>query len=483
MTGGGWGLIVYTAMATRWRASRGASEWCGVVLAAGKGVRMKSSTPKVLHPVAGIPMLAHVTLALRAASVGKVVVVVPAGAAESPAFLAAAGPEASLVDQLEPKGTADALLTAKDAVNSAANILLTYGDVPLLRAETLDKVMREHLRERPAITMLTAVVPDPRGLGRVVRDRSGAVTAVVEEKDADAGTFAIKEVNSGCYAFDAEWIWSTLPGIRRSNSGEFYLTDAIAFAIDSGRKVHAVTADDPTEVDGVNDRVQLAAVEGAMRERARTEHMLAGVTLIDPSTVYIDAAISIGQDTVIGPNTHLLGSTRIGARCEIGPNSYLRDAIVEDDTRVIASYIEGACIGQRVSIGPYSRIRPGTVIEDEAYVGNFGEIKNSRIGSGTHVGHFSYIGDATLGKRVNIGAGTVTCNFDGTAKHQTIIGDDAFIGSDTMLVAPISVGEGGRTGAGSVATKDVPPGVTVVGVPARPAPSREQPLGAGEKPG
>ncbi|MBI4219857.1 MAG: bifunctional UDP-N-acetylglucosamine diphosphorylase/glucosamine-1-phosphate N-acetyltransferase GlmU [Chloroflexi bacterium] len=460
-------------MATHRRSSRGASEWCGVLLAAGKGVRMKSGTPKVLHAVGGMPMLAHVTRALTNAGVSRIVVVVPQGAQESPDFRAAAGPDADLVVQPEPKGTAEALLRARGAAGSGPNLLVINADVPLIRAETVRGVMTSHLEARPAITMLTAIVPDPRGLGRVVRDRSGGVTAVVEEKDADPATLAITEINSGCYAFDSEWVWDTLPRIRRSNSGEFYLTDAVAYAIDSGRRVHAVTADDACEVSGVNDRVQLAAAEAAMRERTRAWHMLAGVTLIDPGTTYIDAGVEIGQDTVIGPNTHLLGATRLGARCEIGPNSYLRDAVVSDDSRVIASYIESASVGRSVSIGPFSRIRPGTVIEDEAYIGNFGEIKNSRIGAGTHVGHFSYIGDATLGKRVNIGAGTVTCNFDGNAKHETTIGDDAFIGSDTMLVAPIKVGDRGRTGAGSVATKDVPPGVSVVGVPARPVPSRE----------
>jgi bifunctional UDP-N-acetylglucosamine pyrophosphorylase/glucosamine-1-phosphate N-acetyltransferase len=295
---------------------------------------------------------------------------------------------------------------------------------------------------------------------------------VVEEKDADAATRAVREINSGCYAFDAAWIWDTLPRIRRSNSGEFYLTDAVGFAIDSGRRVQAVAAGDPDDVAGVNDRIQLARAEAAMRRRLLEALMASGVTVIDPATTYVDATVEIGPDTVVAPNTHLRGATRIGRDCEIGPNSILNDVTVGDGSRVIASYADSATIGARVSVGPFSRVRPGTVLDDDVYVGNFAEIKNSRIGSGTHIGHFSYTGDATLGRRVNIGAGTVTCNFDGHAKHATVIGDDASIGSDTMLVAPIKVGAKAKTGAGAVATRDIPPGVTVVGVPARPLDKR-----------
>lgn len=452
-------------MATR---SRAAGTWCGVILAAGKGVRMKSARPKVLHPVCGLPMLAHATRALRAAGVARTVVVVPAGSERSPEFGAAAGKGATLVAQAIPRGTADALLAARNACRRARNVLLTYADVPLIRPDTLRQMIDTHSKLRPAITMLTAKVDDPGGLGRVVRAGDGSVVAVVEEKDADPATRALNEINSGCYAFDAAWIWDTLPRIDRSQSGEFYLTDAIAYAIDAGKDVVAVTATDPLEVAGVNDRIQLAQAEATMRRRILEDLMAAGVSVADPSTTYIDALVEIEQDTVVLPNTHIRGKTHIGQDCQIGPNSMLDNVTVGDGSRVIASFADSAKIGSRVNVGPFSRVRPGTVLDDDVYVGNFAEIKNSRVGSGTHIGHFSYTGDATLGRRVNIGAGTVTCNFDGKAKHATIIGDDASIGSDTMLVAPIEVGAKARTGAGAVATRDIPPGVTVVGVPAKP---------------
>jgi bifunctional UDP-N-acetylglucosamine pyrophosphorylase/glucosamine-1-phosphate N-acetyltransferase len=452
-------------MSTRIRA---AVSWCGVVLAAGKGVRMKSTRPKVLHSVCGLPMLAHAIHALRDAGIPRIVVVVPAGNERSPEFRAAAGPRAKLVSQDAPRGTADALLAARSVCGAARKILLTYADVPLVRPETIRRMVDAHTRAGSAITMLTARVDEPRGLGRVIRANDGSVTAVVEEKDANPATLAVREINSGCYAFDAPWIWATLPRIRRSRSGEFYLTDAVAYTIDAGRPVAAIVADDPQEVAGVNDRVQLAQAEAVMRRRLLERLMASGVAVVDPSTTYVDIQVEVGQDTVIAPNTHLRGSTRIGRACEIGPNSILTDVVVGDGSRVVASFAESASIGAGVNVGPFSRVRPGTVIDDDVFVGNFAEIKNSHVGSGTHIGHFSYTGDATLGRRVNIGAGAVTCNFDGKAKHATIIGDDASIGSDTMLVAPIRVGSRARTGAGAVATKDIPPGVTVVGVPAKP---------------
>jgi bifunctional UDP-N-acetylglucosamine pyrophosphorylase/glucosamine-1-phosphate N-acetyltransferase len=429
---------------------------------------MKSARPKVLHPVCGLPMLGHATRALRAAGVPRSVVVVPAGSERSSDFAAAAGERSRLVPQARPRGTADALLAARSACGTARRLLVMTADTPLLRPETLRSLMDAHAAARPAITMLTARVPDPDGLGRVIRAADGSVAAVVEQKEADPATRAIDEINSGCCAVDAAWIWDTLPRIRRSSTGEFYLTDAIAFAIDTGREVATVTAEDPLDVSGVNDRAQLASVNAAMRRRVLNDLMAAGVSVVDPATTYVDVTVEIEADTVVAPNTHLRGRTRIGASCEIGPNSILTDVTVGDGARVIASYAEAVQIGARASVGPFSRLRPGTVIEADVYVGNFAEIKNSRIGSGTHIGHFSYTGDATLGRRVNIGAGTVTCNFDGKVKHRTVIGDDASIGSDTMLVAPIKVGARARTGAGAVATADIPAGMTVVGVPARP---------------
>ncbi|MBM3959270.1 MAG: UDP-N-acetylglucosamine diphosphorylase/glucosamine-1-phosphate N-acetyltransferase [SAR202 cluster bacterium] len=452
-------------MATRKRL---ADSWCGVVLAAGKGVRMNSARPKVLHTVSGVPMLAHATNAVRAAGITKVVVVVPPGGDSAQEFQAAAGPKARLVVQTSQLGTARALLAARDAAARPDSILLSYGDAPLITPETISAVTAAHTKQRSTVTILTARVPDPTGFGRIVRDKGGAVTAIVEERDATAAVRAINEINSGCYAFDAEWIWSQLPEIPRSSSGEYFLTDVVAAAIRAHRKVATVEAADHNEVLGVNDRVQLAEAERLMRGRILRRLMLGGVSVSDPATTYVDAGVTVGADTVVWPNTHLRGATRIGMRCQIGPNAILDGVQVGDDSTVVASHVESSKIGQRVHVGSFSRLRAGTSIADDVFIGNCAEIKNSSIGSGTHIGHFSYTGDATLGARVNIGAGTVTCNYDGKRKHQTIIEDDVQIGSDTMLVAPIRIGAGARTGAGAVATTDVPPGATVVGVPARP---------------
>lgn len=459
-------------MATR---KRPGDPWYGVVLAAGKGVRMKSARPKVLHAVCGVPMLSHATAAMRGAGVSKLVVVVSPGGEANRALQEAAGRDARLAVQRSQLGTANALLAAREAVQGAASLVLGYGDVPLIRPETLSDLMTAHTKQRSTVTILTARVANPTGLGRIVRNSDGAATAIVEEKDADDAVRAIDEINSGCYAFDASWIWSVLPDVERSRSGEHLLTDVVAAAFRDGRKVVTVEAADAAEVAGVNDRVQLAEAERLMRRRILNALMLDGVSITDPATTYVDAGISVGADTTLWPNTHLRGKTTVGGRCQIGPNSILDGAEVGDDSEIVASHVEAAKIGSRVHVGPFSRLRPGTAIADDVFVGNYAEIKNSTIGSGTHIGHFSYTGDATLGERVNIGAGTITCNFDGEAKHATVIEDDALIGSDTMLVAPIRIGARARTGAGAVATRDVPPGVTVVGVPARPLPASRKP--------
>ncbi len=442
-------------------------KWAGVILAAGLGVRMRSRLPKVLHPVCGAPMLHHVADAVRSAGVDRLVVVASPALAGMPELPDAIGADAAIAIQPERLGTANALLAAQEACEDATHILSVYADAPLLLASTLETLRTAHLDRGAVATHLVANVDDPTGLGRIVRGSDGEPLGVVEEADADANTRSITEINCGCYAYDAGWLWGALSRIEPATSGEAYLPDTMALAVDDGEKVGTVMVEDPSEILAVNDRAQLAGVEGRMRDRIRRHWMLAGVTLADPGSIYIDPQVRLEPDTIMLPNTHLLGSTTIGEGCEIGPDTVLRDCTVGDRSKVIASHGEASSIGRDVSVGPFSRLRPGAEIEDSVHIGNYAEIKNSTIGSGSHIGHFSYLGDATIGRKVNIGAGTITCNYDGNRKHRTTVCDRAFVGSGSMLVAPLTIGEGAVTGAGAVVTRDVPPDTTVAGVPAR----------------
>ena len=438
----------------------------GVILAAGKGARMKSRIPKALHELCGAPMLSHVVEAVRSAGVGRIVVVSDPVTAESSQLASAAGHGARIALQPEPLGTADALLSARAACEESDSLLVSAADMPLVRTSSVRRMLAEHSSSGALVTVLTARVDSPNGMGRILRDSAGRPVAIVEEADADRETLEIGEVNTSWYCFSSEWLWDSLVRTQFSSNGEKYLTDLIEMAAREGTAA-AVEVEEPAEAMGVNDRVQLAAVEGLMRERIRTRWMQSGVTLKDPATTYIDIGAVPGPDSVIYPGTHILGKTRIGRECHIGPGSFLEDCEVGDGAKVIGSHCEGASIGAKSSVGPSSRLRSGTILDDEVYVGNFAEIKNSVVGAGAHIGHFSYVGDAEVGRDVNIGAGTVTCNYDGEKKHKTIIGDGAFIGSGVMLVAPVEIGRGARTGAGAVVTKDVPAGELVVGVPAR----------------
>jgi bifunctional UDP-N-acetylglucosamine pyrophosphorylase/glucosamine-1-phosphate N-acetyltransferase len=448
------------------------SNWTGVVLAAGKGSRMKSKLPKQLHLACGVPLMAHVSEAMRRAGAGRVVVVGSPAITDTPEFVKAAGPGAEIAVQAQPLGTADAVQAALDKAGASGAVIVGAGDMALVRHESIAKLVELHISSRSLATMLTAVVKDPSGLGRVVRGADGSVRAVVEEVEADEARRAICEVNTSWYCFDAAWLWSQLGSVRTSGVGEKYLTDLIEAASREGRSA-ALTLEDPAEAMGVNDRTQLASVEKILRDRIRRSHMLAGVTVRDPETTYIDAGVEIGQDTELLPGNHIMAGSRIGADCVIGPNCVLKDCRVGDGARIISSFIESADIGAGISVGPFARIRPGTMIEPGAYVGNFAEIKNSRIGPGTHVGHFSYIGDSDIGRDTNIGAGTVTANFDGKSKNKTVIGDRVKIGSDTIIVPPVTIGSDASTGAGSVVNRDVPAGETVVGVPAKPISQRK----------
>ena len=434
-----------------------------VILAAGRGNRMRSGLPKPLHRVCGKEMVALVAESARAAGLDRVVLVVAPGAAALRDLL---GGHVAYVEQAEPLGTGHALLQARGSLEGVDEITVMTADAPLVRPESLESVANEHRRSSAALTLLTAMMDEPGDLGRIVRNGNG-VRAVVEHGVADSDTLAIREVNSGIYRMRTSWLWPALESIAPSDNGEVLLTDLVGAAVESGDRVAAVVAREASEVMGVNNRVQLAEAEAVMRQRLRERWMLRGVAMPHPDSVYIDVDVEIGEDTVIMPNTHVTGRSRIGRRCTIGPNSVVADSTIGDGCTVQFSTITGAKIEDRVEVGPFSNIRPGTHVEGHATIGTSVEVKGSRIGKGARVHHFSYIGDADLGARVNIGAGTVTCNFDGVEKHRTRIGDGAFIGSGTMLVAPVEVGTDARTGAGAVVTRDVPGGALVIGAPAR----------------
>lgn len=436
-----------------------------VILAAGQGTRMRSNTPKVLHPLLGRPMLQYSIQAARQVSGAEPVVVIGHGASEIRRVISAG---VRFVLQEPQLGTGHAVQQAEPLLRDDADLLLvSYGDMPLLRPETLQRIMQAQLAHSGPVAMLTTIVDDPRGFGRVIRDETGAVRAIVEEAQATPEQLAVRELNASVYCFDAHWLWEALRRIPLSPKGEYYLTDTIGLAVAEGRSVQALHLDDPAEGIGINTRVHLAEAEAILRQRINRQWMLDGITLIDPASTYIEPGVTIGQDTVIWPNTYLQGQVTVGAGCALGPNTIVRDSHVGDQCVILASVLNGARVENRVQMGPFVHLRKGAHLGEGVHMGNFGEVKNSQLGPGVKMGHFSYIGDATIGPNVNIGAGTITCNFDGYQKNATEIGADAFIGSDTMLVAPVKIGEGARTGAGAVVTKDVPDYTLAVGVPAR----------------
>lgn len=411
-------------------------------------------------------MIEHVLGVLGTLDADPVVVVTGHGADEVEAAVA---DTARSVRQEPQQGTADAVRVALPEVPEATpRILVTMGDVPLLPADVLAALVGEQEKSGAAIVLLSARLPDPSGYGRIVRDADGGLRAIVEETDADPATRALDEVNAGTYCFDAAWLRANLARVPRSTSGEHYLTDLVALAVADGRAVRVVTAHRPEQAMGINDRVQLAAADRLMRTRIAEDHMRAGVTIVDPDSTFIDASVEIGQDARIEPWTVLTGNSVIGEEAVIGPGSRIHASTIGDRARVWGSWVEESVVGDGARIGPMSHLRPGSVVGPDAEIGNYAEIKKSRLGARVRQHHFSYLGDAQVGNDVNIGAGTVTANFDGTDKHETVIGDGAFIGVDTMLRAPVTIGAGAKTGAGSVVTRDVAPGKTVVGVPARP---------------
>jgi bifunctional UDP-N-acetylglucosamine pyrophosphorylase / glucosamine-1-phosphate N-acetyltransferase len=467
-----------------------------VILAAGKGTRMRSRIPKVSHQVGGRALLEHV---LRAANDAVSPDPLPAAQGDSPshsalatgaeaedlrpefvvvvghereqvrASLRSTPPQADLrfVVQERQLGTGDAVRSARPALRQGtATVLILYGDTPLLRGDRLRALLDRHRQAFATLTFLTGQAPDPTGYGRVVRDADGRVQDIVEKEHATASQAAIHEVNSGVYCFEADWLWSHLERLSAHPNGEYYLTDLVGIAVQDGQRIETLAAP-IEETMGINDRIQLAEAEQIMRQQILRNLMLSGVTIEDPATTYVEVDVQVGQDSVLRPGTTLRGTTIIGERCEIGPGSLISDCTIGDECLVLASWLESATMESGSRVGPMSRLRPGAHLLPGAHVGNFGEVKNATLGRDVQMHHFSFIGDATVGNNTNIGAGTITMNYDGKLKHHTHIGEHTFIGCDTLLRAPVTVGDGATTGAGAVVTRDVPPGTLAVGMPAR----------------
>jgi bifunctional UDP-N-acetylglucosamine pyrophosphorylase / glucosamine-1-phosphate N-acetyltransferase len=421
---------------------------------------MKSRIPKVLHPLCGRSMLGHVLAAAGELDPRRLIVVVGHGQAEVSAEAARHAPDVSVVVQEQLAGTGHAVRMVTQSLGDLPGIVVvTYGDMPLLRAQTLAALVREHAAAGNAVTVLTGRIPDPSGYGRVIRDDGGALAEIVEEADATAAQRAIDEINSGCYAFDGALLASAVKRVATGNAqGQEYLTDVVAILRGDRHPVGTVVAADPAEIQGVNDRIQLAQVHRACNTRLLEAWMRAGVTVMDPSSTWIDVDVTLAPDAEILPGTHLEGHTDIGPGARIGPGCLLRDTSVGPGATVRYAVCESAEIGPEARVGPFARLRPGTRIGREAYIGTSVELKNSTVGEGSKVPHLTYVGDADIGVHSNIGAATVFVNYDGIAKHRSTVGDHVKIGSDNMLVAPVEIGDGAYTAAGSVITDDVPPG-------------------------
>ncbi len=427
----------------------------GVVLAAGRGKRLRSRLPKVLHRVGGVPMVLLVVEALRRVPVERITVVVGAGEEQVRSVL---GEAVAYARQEQPLGTGHALLQALPFLEGADRALVVSGDVPLVPAELLQGLLAAAEATGAAAVLATAVVEDPTGYGRVVRDAAGGVARIVEEADADPTERAIREINAGLYCFAVGPLRDALRGLAADNAqGEYYLVDVVPALLARGLGVAAVTAAEPELVLGVNTRAELARAEANLRRLVCERWSERGVTFVDPATAYVSPLAELGPDTTVGPFTVIAGRTVCGSGCELGPGGYVRDSRLGDGVRVFFSVVEESELGDGVTVGPFSHLRSGNRLEEGVRVGNFAELKNSRVGAGTKVPHHSYLGDADVGRGVNVGAGTVTVNYDGLRKHRTVIADGAFIGCNANLIAPVTVGEHGWVGAGSTVDEDVPP--------------------------
>jgi bifunctional UDP-N-acetylglucosamine pyrophosphorylase/glucosamine-1-phosphate N-acetyltransferase len=444
-----------------------------IVLAAGEGTRMKSSTPKVLHEICGRSMLGHVVAAMRAANPAEVAVVTGAGRAAVEEHLAAIDSDALAVFQEHQNGTGHAVRVALEALDARAasegrpplegTVIVAPGDAPLLSGASIRALASHRAESRAPGLLLSAIVPDPTGYGRVVRDRWDHIKAIVEHADATPQEREITEINAAVYAFDLAKLRVALAKLTTDNAqGEEYLPDVVRLMVKNGEPVGAATLDDWREVAGVNDRVQLAQARAGLRDRLLTTFMRSGVTVVDPATTWVDVDVVIEPDAVIWPNTILLGRTRVSSGAVVGPNVTARDTAIGAGAVVRDATCEGAEIGPEATVGPYTYLRPGTRLARGSKAGGFVEMKNAVVGEDSKVPHLSYVGDATIGERTNIGAATIFVNYDGVAKHATVVGDDVRIGSDTMIVAPRTIGDGAYTAAGSVIVDDVPPGALAV---------------------
>ena len=440
----------------------------GIILAAGEGVRMKSRIPKVLHRLCGKELLRYPVELLSKVGVGRIIVVV--SPANQYAVQELLGDSVEYAVQSSKTGTAGAVESAASLLSGASQqVVVLGGDAPLVSEDSLRSLINVHTENGRQMSLLSGIVQDSQGMGRIDRDNSSqrGVLGIIEASDDPNRDGQPVEVNAGVYCFQSEWLWENLARVTPGNGSERYLTDLAALAVEQDKTMAALPTNDPNEVLGINNRVELANLEDIQRKRIREHWMLEGVTISDPSSVMIDAGVTVGQDTVLLPNTILLGNTSIGSNCEIGPGSVVRNSSIGDDCRVTSSAMENAVMESGVDVGPFSHLRPGAYLETGVHIGNYVEVKESRFAAGAVMGHLGYIGDASIGAKVNVGAGTVTCNYDGKDKHRTVVEEGAFIGCDTMLVAPVTIGAGAITGAGAVVTKDVPSARLAVGVPAK----------------
>ncbi len=436
-----------------------------IILAAGQGTRMRSSRPKVLHHLAGKPLIEYSLHA--AAHVGNDLPVIVIGQGAD-AVRAEVGGRARFVVQVRQLGTGHAVMAAESILSGMSDqVVVLFADMPLLTPETVRRIVEIQSANPGPMTILTILSRESHGFGRVLRADDGSVKAIVEEAHATPEQLAVEELNASVYCFNASWLWPALHKIKVSPKGEYYLTDTVEIAVKQGLRVEAYQLPDPAEAIGINTRAHLAEAEALLRSRINTGWMLAGVTIIDPSTTYIEPEVKVGQDTVIYPGTHLQGKTEVGQGCVLGPNAILRSSKIGNACQIESSVLEESVVEDEVRVSPFCKLGPGAHLAARVVLSHSVEVKDSYLAPGVRVGHSAYLGDATVGENTTIGAGTVTCNLDQSVRHPTEIGANAAIGSNSVLVAPIKIGDGGRTGAGAVVTDDIPPNTLVKGVPAR----------------